>query len=63
MVRLIQGIHFAAIAAMGLLTFIWPLAISADPAHPGFKVAAIAAAVAFFVSLAVLLAARIARRR
>ena len=51
----------ASVLAMCLLTFGWPFAVSTDPSHPVFKVAAIATLLAFLLSLAVLLACKLRR--
>lgn len=61
--RLMQAILGASVLATLLLTFVWPMAVSADPAHAGFKTAAIVTFVVFFVALAVLLAVRLAPHR
>lgn len=53
-----RTILWASVAAICVLTFVWPFAVSPDPAHPVFKVAAIATFAAFLVSLAVLLACK-----
>jgi hypothetical protein len=63
LLRIVQAVFGASVAATLLLTFVWPLAVSSDPAHAGFKIAAIATFAVFFLSLAVLLAARLARTR
>ena len=63
LLRFVQGVLGASVAAMLLLTFVWPVAVSSDPAHAGFKIAAIATFAVFFLALAVLLAARLARTR
>ncbi len=54
--RWLLGISVAAIVA---LTFIWPYALSPDPADPRFRVAAIAAFVAFLGSVLALAVARL----
>ena len=51
----------ASILAMCLLTFVWPFAVSPDPADPIYRIAAISAFFAFLVWLAALLACK-ARR-
>ena len=61
--RLMQAVLAASVAAMCLLTFVWPLAVSADPADSAFQVAAIATFTVFLVALALRLAARLAQRR
>jgi len=61
--RIAQALFRVSVAATLLLTFIWPVAVSADPAHAGFKFAAIVTFAVFFIALAVLLAARLVRSR
>ena len=63
LLRFVRAVFGASVAATLLLTFVWPLAVSSDPAHAGFKLAAIATFAVFFVSLAALLALRLARIR
>lgn len=63
LLRFVRVVFGASVAATLLLTFVWPLAVSSDPAHAGFKFAAIATFGVFFLSLAVLLAVRLARIR
>ncbi len=41
------------------LTFLWPFAVSADPADPAFRAIAIATLVVFLASLAALAALRL----
>ena len=55
---LLRGILVTSTATMCALTFVWPFTVSHDPSHPGFKLAAVAAFVAFLVSLAFLLACK-----
>ena len=50
-----------SIGAMCALTFVWPFVLSADPAHPPFKVAAIATLLVFLASLVALLTVRLSR--
>jgi len=59
---LIQTALIASVVAMLLLTFVWPIAVSADPDHPAFKLAAITTFGMFLLALAVLLAARLGQR-
>jgi hypothetical protein len=61
--KLLSVVMWTSIAAICLLTFVWPLAVSADPGHPAFKIAAIATFAVFFTSLAALLAVRLKGRR
>jgi hypothetical protein len=63
LLRFVQGVFGASVAVALLLTFVWPVAVSSDPAHGGFKLAAIGTFAVFFVSLVVLLALRLARMR
>ena len=51
----------AATASILLLTFVWPFAISADPADPRFRVAAIAVFVFFLAAVTILAVARLKR--
>jgi hypothetical protein len=51
-----------SVAAMCLLTFVWPLAVSADPGHSLFRIVAIATFAVFFASLVAVLAARLRAR-
>ena len=53
----------ASVVAMCLLVFVWPLAVSADPAHPLFRIVAIATFAVFFASLIVVLVARLRDHR
>jgi membrane protease YdiL (CAAX protease family) len=57
----LRWVFWFTIVAMCALTFVWPFTVSADPANPAFKVAAIATLLAFLVSLAALLTAGLRR--
>lgn len=59
----LRGILAASAALACALTFVWPFAVSADPADPAFRTVAIATFVAFLVSLASLAALRLGRGR
>ena len=59
----IYAVMWISIVVMCALTFVWPLAVSADPGHPVFKIAAITTFAVFFASLAALLAVRLKERR
>ena len=59
--RALRRIFGCAIAAMCLLAFAWPFAVSPDPSQPIFKLVAITTLIVFFVSMIALLIARIAR--
>ena len=64
MIRLqafLRGILAASVAAACALTFVWPFAVSADPADPAFRTLAIGTFVTFLVSLAALAASRVRR--
>ena len=50
-----------SVAVILFLTFVWPFALSADPADPQFRIAAIAAFVAFLGAVASLAVARLKR--
>ena len=63
MLRAAQVALALSVAAMLALTFVWPLAVSADPANPEFKAAAIVTFILFFATLAALLVLQLARRR
>ena len=63
MLRAANLLLAVSVAAMLALTFVWPLAVSADPAHPEFKGAAIVTFILFFAALSALLVLRLARRR
>lgn len=56
--RWLLGLSVAAIVA---LTFVWPFAVSPDPADPCFRIAAIATFLVFLGSLAALVVARLRR--
>ena len=54
MIRLqvfLRGVLAASVAGACALTFVWPFAVSADPADPAFRTLAIGTFVAFLVSL------------
>lgn len=51
-----------SVVAILALTFVWPFAVSPDPADPRFEIAAIAAFALFLGSVAALAAARLRRR-
>ena len=51
-------VFWMSVAAMCLLTFVWPFAVSADASHPVYRVAATFTLLAFFASMLVLLARR-----
>lgn len=55
----LRWIFGSAVAAMCALAFAWPYAVSADPSHPVFKPAAIAALVVFLAALVALLTWRV----
>ena len=61
MTRLLRWVLAASVASACALTFVWPFAVSADPADPAFRVLAIATLLAFLVSLAALSALRLRR--
>jgi hypothetical protein len=66
MIRLqafLRGILAASAASACALTFVWPFAVSADPADPAFRTVAIATFVAFLFSLVALAALRLRRAR
>jgi len=44
-----------SVAAMCGLTFIWPFLVSADPSHPAFRIAAVAALICFLSALVAIL--------
>ena len=48
---LVRGILAASVVGACALTFVWPFAVSADPADPAFRSLAIGTFVAFLVSL------------
>jgi len=54
-----RGVFWICVVAICLLTFVWPFAVSPDPAQPAFKIAAIAVLLLFFASMLVLLAERL----
>ena len=51
-----------SVLAIVALTFVWPFALSSDPADPRFRIVAIATFVVFLGSLAALAVARLRRR-
>ena len=51
-----------SVVAIVALTFVWPFALSPDPADPRFRIAAMAAFVLFFGSVTVLAVARLRQR-
>ena len=54
-----RSLLWICVAAICMLTFVWPFAVSPDPAQPAFKIAAIAVLLLFFLSMLVLLAGRL----
>ena len=64
MIRLqafLRGVLAASVVGACALTFVWPFAVSADPADPAFRVLATGTLLAFLVSLAALSALRLRR--
>jgi hypothetical protein len=58
-----RGALWCSIAAISVLTFVWPFAVSAAPDQPAFKLGAIAVLLLFLLSMLVLLAERLISRR
>jgi hypothetical protein len=52
---------WTSVAAMVCLTFVWPFAVSADPAQDAFKPAAIGALSVFVLAMAVILVEKACR--
>ena len=57
-----RGVLWICVAAICVLTFVWPFAVSTDPAQPAFKIVAIAVLLLFFAAMLVLLAQRLMSR-
>ena len=63
--RVLRAVLWGSTAASVFLAFVWPIAVSADPAGDAFRMFAVGTLVAFLLSLAavVALGARSGHRR
>ena len=57
----VRRLLFASVAAILLLTFVWPFLLSSDPADPRFRAAAIVTFVIFLGAVSVLAIAKLRR--
>ena len=58
---LARRLLIASVAAILLLTFVWPFLLSSDPADPRFKAVAIVTFIIFLGAVGTLAAARLKR--
>lgn len=57
------GVLAASVASACLLTFVWPFAVSADPADPTFRLLAIGTLASFLASIVALVLQRLREPR
>ncbi len=62
MIYAIQGLFALSVVAICLWTFVWPFAVSADPANSIYRYGSIVTLLVFFGCIVVLLTIRICSR-